>query len=126
LNGIARFARDIQNLIAVSAPRAGNFSLLVQREVTKRKHARMARIPRCASRRHRRSPQLAGRWETRLGLEHEAREYPDAGCDARARHTGREQNLPKVWFSGSRIADGAPVILAKKDNNCSRDYIFPK
>ncbi|BAV33802.1 hypothetical protein SCL_1494 [Sulfuricaulis limicola] len=25
---------------------------------------------------------------TRLGLEHEAREYPDAGCDARARHTG--------------------------------------
>jgi hypothetical protein len=25
---------------------------------------------------------------TRLGLEHEAREYPDSGCDARARHTG--------------------------------------
>jgi hypothetical protein len=42
----------------------------------------------CASRRPRRAPQLAGRWETRLGLEHEAREYPDAGCDARARHTG--------------------------------------
>jgi hypothetical protein len=35
--------RAIQNLIAVSAPRAGDFSLLVQREVTKRKHARMAR-----------------------------------------------------------------------------------
>ena len=34
--------RAIQNLIAVSAPRAGDFSLLVQREVTKRKHARVA------------------------------------------------------------------------------------
>jgi hypothetical protein len=42
----------------------------------------------CASRPNRHAPQLAGRWETRLGLEHEARDYPDSGCDARARHTG--------------------------------------
>jgi len=35
----------IQKLIAVSAPQAGNFSLLVQREVTKRKHARVAHRP---------------------------------------------------------------------------------
>jgi hypothetical protein len=35
----------IQKLIAVSAPRAGDFSLLVQRKVTKRKHARVAHRP---------------------------------------------------------------------------------
>ncbi len=29
---------------------------------------------------------------TRLGLEHEAREYPDSSCDARARHTGLKEH----------------------------------
>jgi hypothetical protein len=41
ING-SRASRATQKLIAVSAPRAGDFSLLVQREVTKRKHARVA------------------------------------------------------------------------------------
>jgi hypothetical protein len=98
LNG-SRALRATQKLIAVSAPRAGDFSLLVQREVTKRKHARMARHPPCASRRHRRAPQLAGRYTTRLGLKHEARENPDSGCDARARHTGEiEHPCQGLWW----------------------------
>jgi len=64
----------LKSVIAVSAPRAGNFSLLVQREVTKRKHARRRRNLPALLADPRRAPQLAGRWETRLGLEHEARD----------------------------------------------------
>ena len=45
LNGIARSTRDLKNQIAVPAPRAGFFSLLVQRKETKRKHAPERAIP---------------------------------------------------------------------------------
>jgi len=41
----------------------------------------------------------------RLGLEHEARDFSGTGCDARARHTGGEQNLATVWFLGPVVTN---------------------
>ena len=70
------------------APRAGFFLLSGQEKETKEKAARMARLPHCASRRNRRSPQLAGR-EIRASGSNTRLASPYSGCDARARHTGR-------------------------------------
>src|SRR3989344_7270232 len=69
------------------APRAGFFLLSGQEKETKEKAARMARLPHCASRRNRRSPQLAGH-EIRASGSNTRLAAPDSGCDARARHTG--------------------------------------
>jgi hypothetical protein len=47
-----------------------------------------------ASRRNRRSPQLAGR-KLRASGSNTRLAFPDSGCDARARHTGFEKNHPQ-------------------------------
>jgi hypothetical protein len=52
---------------------------------------------------------------TRLGLEHEARDFSGTGCDARARHTGFEQNpaLPEFCLKYLAMVVG-PVNTAQE------------
>ena len=63
---------------------------------------RMAQKPHCASRRNRRSPQLAGR-KLRATGSNTRLASPDSGCDARARHTGLEQHLALPDFTLSAL-----------------------
>jgi hypothetical protein len=84
LNSIARCARDSQKLCAGGSAPAPWVTFFAR---AKKARPRMARHPTCASRRNRRSPQLAGRTQRASGSNTRLA-APDSGCDARARHTG--------------------------------------
>ena len=89
--------RSFKILIAGPAPRAGYFSLFVQRKVTKRKHTRSL-----AGRKHARSPvPLAppGRCATRIAvysamLKQVLAHIPRWGCGARRALTGLLKSTP--------------------------------
>ena len=76
----------LENLRAASAPRAGYFSLLVQRKVTKRKHAPEPPVP-CASRPGRPLAELAERTQRASGST-PARDFPRPGLRCLAAATG--------------------------------------
>ena len=74
------------------SPHRGRVSFFARaKKETKESTPRMARKPHCASRRNRRSPQLAGR-KIRASGSNTRLASPDSGCDARARHTGIEKS----------------------------------
>jgi hypothetical protein len=89
LNGIARLARDSQKLCAGgSAPAPWVTFFARAKKVTKESTPPDGAIPSLRfSPESARAPTRRAQ-NTRSGLEHEARDYPDAGCDAQARHTG--------------------------------------
>jgi hypothetical protein len=97
LNGIARFARDSQKLFAGgSAPAPWVTFFARAKKVTKESTPpdgatpSLRFSPESALASTRRAP------TTRLGLKHEARDTPDSGCDARARHTGDFKTHPNL------------------------------
>jgi len=101
-DGIARPARDDQPLCAGgSAPAPWVPFFARAKKGTKESTPPDGATSPSASRQSRCAPQLAGRCETRLGLEHDARENPGTGCGARARHTGWERTPEPMFEVGN-------------------------
>jgi len=94
LNGIARSARDSQNLYAGgSAPAPWMTFLCARKEKSPKESAPGWRdISPCFSPESARAPTRRAH-TTRLGLDHGAHDYSDPVCDARAPHTGSKEHL---------------------------------